>query len=244
MIVVFTDFGVEGPYIGQMKAVLARHAPDSPVIDLFYDVPAYDIRAAAYLLAAYGTGFEPDTVFLCVVDPGVGGSRKPVVVEVDGCLYVGPDNGLFEIIAQHGSIVRWREIIWRPEMLSATFHGRDLFAPVAARLARGETLQNELRELPRHNETIRPEDHASIIYIDHFGNAVTGIRAVSVSKQSRFRISGHTVSCARTFSDVNEGTPFWYENSNGLVEIAVNQGRADTLMQIEVGDTVECLQSD
>ena len=94
MIVLFTDFGVGGPYTGQVKAVLRLAAPDTDIIDLFADAPAHDPKAAAYLLAAYVEEFPRGTVFLCVVDPGVGGARTPGVFNVDGRWYVGPENGL------------------------------------------------------------------------------------------------------------------------------------------------------
>src|SRR5436309_695810 len=102
MIVLFTDFGLEGPYTGQMKAVLYRMAPEVPVIDLFADAPAGDPRRSAYLLAAYAAWFPESTVFLCVVDPGVGSDRAAVMVETNGRWYVGPGNGLFEIVQRRG----------------------------------------------------------------------------------------------------------------------------------------------
>src|SRR5580693_4870573 len=137
MIVLFTDFGLHGPYTGQMKAVLHRMAPDVPAVDLFADAPVGDPRASAYLLAAYAAWFPAGTVFLCIVDPGVGGARAPVIVEADGRCYVGPENGLFELVLRRAQHTRCYEITWLPSSLSMSFHGRDLFAPVAAMLARG-----------------------------------------------------------------------------------------------------------
>ena len=128
MIVLFTDFGLSGPYTGQVKSVLYRAAPGVPVVDLFADAPAFRPRAAAYLLAAYVDEFPPGTVFLCVVDPGVGTEqRQPVVVEAGRRWFVGPDNGLFNVVVKRaGSATRW-PVAWRPRRLSNTFHGRDLF---------------------------------------------------------------------------------------------------------------------
>src|SRR5205085_2477038 len=134
MIVLFTDYGVGDPYVGQLHAVLAREAPGIPVVDLFHGVPSFDVRAGAYLLPAYVREFPEDSVFLCVVDPGVGGERKPAMVRADGRWYVGPDNGLLSILAARAGSVESYAIAWRPPGLSASFHGRDLFAPVAARL--------------------------------------------------------------------------------------------------------------
>src|SRR5262249_28737163 len=136
-IVLFTDFGLEGPYTGQMKAVLRREAPAAELIDLFADAPTGDPKRSAYLLAAYAPWFPLGTVFLCVVDPGVGGTRAPVFLEADGRFYVGPENGLFELVLRRAQNTRCGEILWRPARLSASFHGRDLFAPVAATLAHG-----------------------------------------------------------------------------------------------------------
>lgn len=242
MIVLFTDFGTEGPYSGQLKSVLIQQAPDSPIIDLFSNAPVHDPVASAYLLAAYIKDFPSNTVFLCVVDPGVGGERRPVVIQVDGQWFVGPDNGLFNIVTRRGKEVGVWEIVWRPDRLSSTFHGRDLFAPVAARLANGELAQSELRAMPLIDPQW-PDDYARIIYIDHFGNAMTGIRVSSLDKEDHIRINNYTLHYARIFSDVTAGDAFWYENANGLVEIAVNQGRADDSMRINVGDAVQLVKS-
>jgi S-adenosylmethionine hydrolase len=146
MIVLFTDFGLEGPYTGQMKAVLHRTAPGIAIIDLFADASAGNPRASAYLLAAYAAWFPAGTVFVCVVDPGVGSERPAVMVEADGRWYVGPGNGLFEILQRRAERTRCWEIDWKPERISASFHGRDLFAPVAAMLARGDSPPGPLRE--------------------------------------------------------------------------------------------------
>src|SRR5205814_6177496 len=147
IIVLFTDFGLEGPYIGQVKAVLHQIAPGVPVVDLFADLPAAKPQPAAYLLAVYGAWFPPGTIILAVVDPGVGGERAAVVVEADSRWYVGPDNGLFELVTRRASRARSWEISAPPEAISASFHGRDLFAPIAALLARGDRPAGRL--LPR-----------------------------------------------------------------------------------------------
>ena len=234
----FTDFGVAGPYTGQMKAVLHRAAPAMPVVDLFADAPMRDPRAAAYLLAAYAAWFPAGTVILAVVDPGVGGERPPVVVEADGIRYVGPGNGLFELVRRRAKAVAITEIAWRPPVLSASFHGRDLFAPVAALLARGETPELIARDADWQCRPDWPDDLAEIVYIDHYGNAMTGLRAASVPEDSVLSVRGLQVQSARTFSAVRPGEAFWYENSNGLVEIAVNMGRADRVLELTLGTEV------
>jgi S-adenosylmethionine hydrolase len=238
MIVLFTDFGVEGPYLGQMRAVLYRDAPGVPVVDLFADAPAAMPRPSAYLLAAYAVWFAPGSVLLAVVDPGVGGSRAPVVVEADGRLYVGPDNGLFELVVRRAKAVRSWGIAWRPAGLSASFHGRDLFAPVAALLARGTSPSDCLGECEIGRWADWPDELPEIVYIDHYGNAMTGMRAATLPEGARLSAGGRLLAQARTFSDALAGQPFWYENSNGLAEVAVNGGRADAALGLAIGSPI------
>jgi S-adenosyl-L-methionine hydrolase (adenosine-forming) len=238
MIVLFTDFGLAGPYTGQMEAVLQRDAPGIPVIDLFADAPTGNPKPAAYLLAAYSAWFSERTTFVCVIDPGVGGERPPVAVEADGRFFVGPGNGLFEIVIRRARSAKVWEITWQPPRLSATFHGRDLFAPVAARIARGEAPAGELRDLAWGRQPAWPDDLAEIVYVDHFGNAMTGMRAASLGDRARLSVGGRMLERARTFGDAAPGDAFWYENSNGLAEIAVNQGRADRLLGLAIGSAV------
>jgi S-adenosyl-L-methionine hydrolase (adenosine-forming) len=241
MIVLFTDFGLAGPYTGQVKAVLQREAPGVAVIDLFADAPRMP-QPAAYLLAAYGAWFPPGTVFLAVVDPGVGSARAPLAVIVDGRWYVGPDNGLFELVMRRAQHVMVFEIAWRPRTLSASFHGRDLFAPAAAWLAHRAPMPAELLQraaASRHEDW--PDDLPQIVYIDVYGNAITGLRANRLPESARLGTAAGAVARARTFSDVPVGAAFWYENSNGLAEIAVNQGRADRVLGLTLGAPVTVL---
>jgi S-adenosylmethionine hydrolase len=238
MIALFTDFGLHGPYTGQMKAVLHRMAPGRPIIDLFADAPAGNPKAAAYLLAAYAAWFPEQTIFLCVVDPGVGGERPAIFVEAEGRWYVGPGNGLFELVQRRAATARRFDIAFTPEHFSASFHGRDLFAPVAAMLARGDAPPGR----PRNDDSDRradwPDDLGEIVYVDHYGNAMTGLRAAALPRDARLAAAGRVLERATTFGDRPPGTAFWYENSNGLVEIAVNQGRADRALGLAVGGTV------
>jgi S-adenosyl-L-methionine hydrolase (adenosine-forming) len=241
MIVLFTDFGLLGPYTGQMKAVLYQVAPGIPVIDLFADAPAGNPKASAYLLAAYAEWFPAGTVFLGVVDPGVGGPRPAIVVEADGRRYVGPGNGLFELVQRRAKEARSWDIDWKPERLSASFHGRDLFAPVAGMLARGEPPPGPPRVDGADRRAGWPDDLAEIVYIDHYGNAMTGLRAGKLAPHARLAAADRVLERARTFSDLPPGAAFWYENSNGLAEIAVNQGRADRELDLSIGSPVEII---
>lgn len=233
MLVLMTDFGPTGPYMGQMQAVLYREAPGVPVVTLFNDAPRCNPRASAYLLAAYTNECPAGSVFLAVVDPGVGTTaRRPVMLQADGRWYVGPDNGLFELVRRRATTCRCWEITWRPSHLSASFHGRDLFAPVAARLARGETPPGESMACS-HNDW--PDDLAEVIYVDHFGNAMTGLRAATVAPATLISAGGRQLCYARTFGAVAPGAAFWYENANGLIELAVNQGSAAQQLGLAIG---------
>lgn len=239
MLALFTDFGAAGPYVGQMKAAIHRECPGATVIDLLADAPAHNPRAAAYLLAALAPEFPAATVFLGVVDPGVGDPlRRPAAVSVDGQWFVGPDNGLFNVVAMRGREVCWWDITWRPARLSASFHGRDLFAPVAARLARGESPPGTVCPVQDRIIPGWPEDLAEIVYIDHFGNAMTGMRAAKLAGAHSLQINDIGIAHARTFSAVPAGRAFWYENANGLVEVAVNQGSAARALRLAIGDKV------
>lgn len=238
MIALFTDFGLRGPYVGQMKAVLLDAAPEVPLVDLMHDAPVFDARSSAYLLAALVEAFPAGTVFLGVVDPGVGSvARRPVMVHAGGHWFVGPDNGLFEVVARRQAAAEWHEILWRPPKLSASFHGRDLFAPVAAALARGELPDST--PLVRQTAPDWPQDLAQIIYIDDFGNAMTGLRASRMPADACLRLDGQTLPRARTFSDVTPGQGFWYANANGLAEVAVNQGHAARALGLSLRQPVQ-----
>lgn len=234
MIVLFTDYGVTGPYTGQLEIVLKSRVPREPVVNLCADVPRQNPKAAAYLLAALKQSLQQPAVWLCVVDPGVGTwADAPVMINMDGCWFVGPDNGLFDIVGQRARQRVCFDIDWRPAELSNSFHGRDLYAPVAAELAAKRRPAGTLRDWqPRHEW---PADLNEIIYTDAFGNAMTGMRAISLNAESRLVINGETLDYAATFGAAPEGTAFWYENSNGLVEIAVNRGNAVHQLELAIG---------
>jgi S-adenosylmethionine hydrolase len=235
MIAIFTDFGVTGPYLGQMKAALYAAIPDIPVVDIFPDLPVFDAQATACLLPAYSQYLPENSVCLCVVDPGVGSKRRGLIVEADGRYYVGPDNGLFSLLLQIHPDAHCRQILWQPEQLSRTFHGRDWFAPVAAKLANGVQVESSYLEQSQLVLPEWPADPARVVYIDVYGNAITGVRANRIDSKAQIHVGGHELKCASTFSDVTPGSAFWYRNSNGLVEIAVNQGSAAADLELRIG---------
>lgn len=237
MIFLFTDFGAAGIYVGQVKAVLHSHAPKEAVIDLLHDAPAFNVKAGAHLLAALAERIPRGSVTLAVVDPGVGGTRAPVAVLADGRWFIGPDNGLISVAAARAKKCEAYSIGWRPKELSASFHGRDLFAPVAAMLARAGRAKAKLGKAALA-VNFGPRDIAEVIYVDHYGNAMTGMRASGMPRTARLAVGDRRIVRARVFSDAPPGEAFWYENSVGLAEIAENSGSAAARLGLRIGDAV------
>ncbi len=235
MLALVTDFGWNGPYTGQMRAVLARHAPREAVVDLLHDAPRFAPVAAGHLLAALTPDLPVGSIVVGVIDPGVGTERAPIIVRADERWYVGPANGLFDVVAARAADAAWWRITRAPLADSATFHGRDLFAPAAADLARGE-LPGEPIEAPLRAGA--GDAYGGVIYIDDFGNAMTGLRPPEPAGGS-LRVAGEIVGGGRTFADAARGEALWLINSLGLVEIAVNQGSAAQRFGIGIGAPVE-----
>lgn len=237
-IFLFTDFGGSDIYAGQVRAALLQYAPRHPVVDLLHDAAAFNVRAAAHLLAALFNRLPSGSVALAVVDPGVGGPREPLAVQADGKWLVGPDNGLLSVAASRARKCKPYAIRWRPKELSRSFHGRDLFAPVAAMLARGTRNAAKLRKSALA-VSFGPGDLREVIYVDHFGSVITGLRAGSLAPERILRAGGREIPHARVFSEAPQAGLFWYENSIGLVEIAANSASAQRALGIAVGDPIE-----
>ncbi len=237
-VVLFTDFGSSDVYVGQVKSVIAALAPRVPVIDALHDAPDYRIEPSAHLLAALASHYPRGSVFMAVVDPGVGGRRDAIVVETAGRAFVGPDNGLLSVVWQRARRPRCRRIAWRPYRLSDSFHGRDLFAPVAARIAARRLPRRWLAAKHAPDVLLDARDLARVIYIDHYGNAMTGLRAATVRLHARIRARGHLFGNARTFEEAPRGGAFWHANSQGLVEIAANRASAARKLGLRVGSPI------
>jgi S-adenosylmethionine hydrolase len=238
MIYLFTDYGLNDWYVGQMRAVLARMAPAVPVIDLMHGVTPFDIQAGAYLLGTLAGQLPEASISVGVVDPGVGGTRRPLMMEADGRWFVGPDNGLLALVWRRAKSRRAYRIDWRPQSLSNSFHGRDLFAPAAAMLAAGQKPDaTEISDplLPSG----WPDDLWRVIHVDRFGNAVTGIRGATVGDDALLEARGHKLAYAPTFSAGAPDTPFWYRNSINLVELAFLGASATACYGFAPGDPVK-----
>ena len=237
MIYLFSDFGFDGPYVGQIKSVLYEQCPKAVVIDLMHDAPVFNSKASAHLLAASVLSVSRDSIVLGVVDPGVGSDRKGVALRADSRWYVGPDNGLFDVVAQRACAAQWYEIIYQNEQASNSFHGRDIFAPVTAMLCNEVELSQYLVPIEKYNQ-LDETNLSEVIYIDRFGNLMTGVQAKDLSASKKIWFGDVEIKRANTFSDVGEGEAFYYENSQGLLEIAINSGSAKKHFDAAVGDVV------
>ena len=234
-ICLFTDFGAGDVYVGQVEAVLDRHAPGVRVLHLLHEAPAYDVESAAHLLAALAAALDGDHVIIGVVDPGVGTERGAVVVRAGRHWYVGPDNGLFSVVAARAAAHSVWRLAGTPAGASRSFHGRDVFAPIAAALALGMPPGDGLVPADRLAVQFGADDLAAIIHIDHYGNAWTGLRANQPRNGRKLIIAGRELPHAGVFGEVPPGTAFWYENSSALVEIAVNRGTAAGVLGLKIG---------
>lgn len=250
IITLTTDFGLQDHYVSVMKAVILGISPDVRLVDVSHQIPPQDIMAGAWVLRNASMHFPAGTVHLVVVDPGVGTRRDPVVMRINNQLFVGPDNGIFSLIADEFEYEAWR--LTNPkfwiENPSHTFHGRDIFSPVAAHLANGVSL-SELGEPANDLVTYRWAVPISdrdgiqgwIVHIDRFGNLISNIPASMIEKSvgdSRFRIYvGNTIldEIVDTFGDVPDGEPAAYIGSSGTLEIAINKGNAKEMLGVQKG---------
>lgn len=237
-IVLFTDFGSNDLYVGQLEAVFDRDAPGVRVIHLLHEAPKFNPRAGAHLLAALVGRMPRGHVYVAVVDPGVGGARDAVTIEADDSWFVGPDNGLLSVVAARAASCRVWRVSQPPAGISASFHGRDLFAPLAAAIARGKLPDDFVARTPELAVSLGGGDLEEIIYLDHYGNAFTGIRARGIPGTRRLVVRGREIGHGSVFSAVAHGAEFWYENSLGLVEIAVSGGSAAQVLGLAVGEAV------
>jgi S-adenosyl-L-methionine hydrolase (adenosine-forming) len=238
IITLTTDFATSSPYVAAMKAVILGTAPDATLVDVSHDVPPFDIAQGAFVLWLGTRHFRPGVVHVGVVDPGVGTDRRPIAFALNGSFYVGPDNGLFDVVVRESGQVPTDTVqLHRPPGISSTFEGRDVFAPAAAALALGRPL-SELGEATAGSLVNLPQRGPSVIWVDSFGNLMTNVKPPLMA----LHLNGHDVRLlARTFGDLPSDQPFVYVGSMGFVEIAVANGRADTALGATVGTPVKVL---
>ena len=251
-IALLTDFGLQDGYVGIMKGVIASINPHLTVIDLTHDLPPQQIWGGRFCLMNAYRYFPPETVFITVIDPGVGTQRRGVGIQLPQGYLVGPDNGLFSgVLSQSQAIAAvslTNPTYWRIPDPSFTFHGRDIFAPVGAHLASGVPLENlgeaiaidSLVDFPLESSQITEQEILGVIqYIDHFGNLITNIPAHHVREKNwSVVIKGKTIKPSLTYSQQPLGEIVTLIGSHGWVEIAVNGGNAQKMLQVHWGEKV------
>jgi S-adenosylmethionine hydrolase len=242
-ITLLTDFGTADYFVGAMKGVILSINPQAVIVDITHEIPAQDVAAGAFTLLAAYDAFPAGTIHVAVVDPGVGSARRPIVVSAGEYLFVGPDNGLFTyIFDRHSSFEAFHisEKKYFHHSVSNTFHGRDIFAPVAAALSTGVD-PSSLG--PRISDPVRLSTPAGpqIIHIDRFGNLITNITRDQFRPGTKLVVNGTVISAFRNFFGENVGRadePFAIWGSAGFLEIAVNGGSAAELLSVKRGDAI------
>ena len=270
VIAILTDFGTQDPFVAIMKGVMRLICPNADFIDVTHDIEAQNVRQAAFTLLTSWRWFPCGTVFLCVVDPGVGSERRALLASAGGCHFVAPDNGLLSWTLADSPpdwIISAENRAWQLEDVSHTFHGRDVFAPLAAHLASGVgpgeagPAISRIEQLPEPLLEVQSEGlRAEILHIDRFGNLVTSVgdcrwREAGTlllsprfgggsplefqADQLRIGLGGSEIKGVhKIYSDVPAGQPLACVGSSGFLELGINQGHAATSLGIAVGDTV------
>jgi S-adenosylmethionine hydrolase len=254
IITLTTDFGLQDSFVGTMKGVIAGISPTATVVDLTHGIPAQDVLAGALTLRHSIAYFPRGTIHVAVVDPGVGSARRPVLIECDGSYFIGPDNGLLSLAIadkKPGLIVHLSNPGYHLQPVSRTFHGRDIFAPVAGHLSLGVPVTAFGRSLETFDRIALPkvvrsaaEIVGQIIYIDSFGNLFTNIGEHDLTGLAREQIQ-ITVGAIRipglasNYTAANAGNFVAVVNSWGLLEVAVYQGSARQNTSAKIGDKVK-----
>ena len=243
-----TDFGTGDYYVGAMKGVILSINPNVSLVDITHDIETQNIASAAFVLSACYRDFPPATIFVCVVDPGVGSDRRAIAVESNDHKFVGPDNGLFSfILGPNVRVIAIENDQFFRQPISSTFHGRDIFAPVAAHLSRGIDLRELGHEiidavmLPniRPKRTDENTLEGSVIHIDHFGNIVTNITAEMVSDAFQLEVDGRLIGDRREFyAGAEPGKLFTVMGSAGFIEISINGSSAAEKLGVKTGAPV------
>ena len=255
----FTDYGWDDPYVAQLKGVMLTINPNARILDITHTVTPFNVTEGSYLLDQCAEEFPAGTIFVAVVDPQVGTDRDPILLETaKGKYFVGPDNGLFtQVIAHEGFTRAWKldkPQFFRPGDVSHTFHGRDIFGPVAAHLAMGTaperlgTLVKTLTTLPDKEPTFGGGSITTeVLHIDRFGNVILNLPSasdvaaklkdgdlvkISIGKES------YSAPLVKTYGDVEKGRLLLLYGSSGLLEIGMNQGSAARQLKVEPGTSV------
>lgn len=259
IITLITDFGLKDGYVGAMKGVIFRINPEARIVDITHEVEVHNVFDAAFVLAAVYRFFPRGSVHLVIVDPGVGSNRRPILIETEEYYFVGPDNGVFTFVSEFSEIKRIITISEPKYLLpriSDTFHGRDIFAPVAAYLTRGVDPGEFGSPLKKYKKLRIPRPRkkgkeilGEIIQIDKFGNLVSNITEESIGelllgKGYQIIVGGRKISrLSSSYSGVKKGRILAIFGSSGFLEISVNQGNASRALSLGKGDLISVIRS-
>jgi len=257
IITLLSDFGLKDPYVAEMKAIIMTICPEARIVDISHFIEKFNVRMGAFILASGARYFPDGTIHIAVVDPGVGTRRRAILVETKRAFYVGPDNGLLMLTARREEIKRVYSVTNPKFMLprvSSTFHGRDVFAPAAAHLARGTPptcFGPEIKdyEIPHFAEALLQTGKVvgEVLHIDHFGNIITNIMSTELEKagvKSKQRLSvrlktrSFHANLCRAYGDAAPRGVLAVVGSHDFLEVAVNQGSASERFNASVGDSV------
>lgn len=239
-----TDFGTRDHYVGSMRGVVASLAPRLRIFDITHEVPAFDVAEGAFAIAQAFRYYPEGTVHVVVVDPGVGSARRPVAVEACNHWFVAPDNGVLSQVVELAGQFKARRVDERHGLasMSTTFHGRDLFAPAAARLATGlpfEGIGPLVTDLSRMDPVSAACGHGRVLHVDSFGNIVTSFQASEFPSGASLAVGSGTVDeRASSYDSMPEGRLFAIVGSSGYVEVSLNQGSAARATGVRAGDPV------
>ncbi len=246
IITLTTDFGLSDPFVGIMKGVILSIAPDAQLVDISHDVHSYDILEAAFLVENAYRYFPEGTVHLLVVDPGVGSARRPIAAKAHKQLFVAPDNGVLSAVFDNDVYHITNRSLFLSSV-SQTFHARDIFAPVAAHLARGTPIESVgpriLEFIKKSLPQPRPDGGkltGTVIRIDKFGNIITNLRRADLRDDFKIFVAGSPITrLYLSFSEAKSGEFFAFEGSTGYIEIALNQGSAADQLKVQRGAEIE-----
>lgn len=247
IIALLTDFGTKDYFVGAMKGVIFSINANVEIVDITHEIPPQNIKSAAFTLRACYRNFPRKTIFVSVVDPGVGSNRRAVLAETEDYFFIAPDNGLLSFAFEEAKNLRVFELTGRQffaENVSRTFHGRDIFAPVAAHLSKGiETNRfgRVIHDFVRF-ETAKPqkisenEIEAEVIHIDRFGNLITNLKSEDLPEKFYLEIGGEKIEKLRDyFAEAEKGEIFMISGSAGFLEIASFQDSAKDLLNAGIG---------
>jgi S-adenosylmethionine hydrolase len=250
LITLTTDFGRSDGYVGTMEGVIYSICPTAAISHLSHLVPPQNIQAGGFILYQSFRYFPPHTIHCAVIDPGVGSHRRAAAIETEHGIFVGPDNGLFDLVLSATTIRRAVTLTNPAYQLpspGATFHGRDIFSPAAAHLAAGVLLSELGPAIADLESLVQPQPHppgtCQVIHVDHFGNVVLSLTAADVHRPDRFMVRiGDTIirPLRRTFADVDVGDFVLYVGSSfDHIEIAIRNGNAAQSLELQQGDVVQ-----